>query len=67
MSLPGKTSDSLSKRDVFAAMAMGALLGDDWNIGDRQQQNRSIPALAELAYKVADEMLKHATANPSSR
>jgi len=56
----------ISKREIFAAFAMNALLGNDWNIGDRNQQNRSIPALVELAYKVADEMQRQSIKNISS-
>ena len=57
----------MSKREVFAALAMNALLGDDWNVGDRQQQNRSITALVEIAYKVADEMQRQSVAYTSAR
>ena len=58
---------NLSKREVFAAFAMNALLGDDWNIGDRNMQNRSISALVELAYKVADEMQRQSVSHTSSK
>jgi hypothetical protein len=58
---------NLSKREVFAAFAMNALLGDDWNVGDRNMQNRSIPALIELAYKIADEMQRQSVSHTSSK
>ena len=52
----------ISKRELFATIAMGALLNDDWNIGNREQMNRSISALVEIAYKIADEMIKQSIA-----
>jgi len=58
---------NLSKREVFAAFAMNALLGDDWNVGDRNMQNRSIPALIELAYKIADEMQRQSVSHTSAK
>jgi hypothetical protein len=58
----------LSRRELLAAYAMNALVSDpDWNVGSKHQQKESIPEIVEIAYKVADEMIRQSNARASAR